>query len=73
MQTRRISTLEKIFDSFEKIVSLNKVYDYFFFLRDLEEMYVYRKSSAKRERHDENVFLKADRALSKLNFLFHVN
>ena len=32
-----------------------------------------RKSSAKRERHDENVFLKADRALSKLNLLFHLN
>ena len=29
--------------------------------------------SAKRERHDENVFLKADRTLSKLNFLFHLN
>ena len=28
--------------------------------------------SAKREFHDENVFLKADRALSKLNFLFHL-
>ena len=26
-----------------------------------------------RECHDENVFLKADRALSKLNFLFHLN
>ena len=34
---------------------------------------VYRKSSAKRERHGKNVFLKADRALSKLNFLFHLN
>ena len=34
---------------------------------------VYRKSSAKRECHDENVFLKADRALNKLNFLFHSN
>ena len=30
-------------------------------------------SSAKHECHDENVFLKADRALSKLNFLFHFN
>ena len=28
--------------------------------------------SAKRECHDENVFLKADRALSKLNFLFNL-
>ena len=28
---------------------------------------VYRKSSAKREFRDENVFLKVDRALSKLN------
>ena len=27
--------------------------------------------SAKRECHDDNVFLKADRALNKLNFLFH--
>ena len=26
-----------------------------------------------RECHDENVFLKADRALSELNFLFHLN
>ena len=26
-----------------------------------------------RECHDENVFLKADRALNKLNFLFHSN
>ena len=34
---------------------------------------VYRKSSAKRECHDGNVFLKADRALSELNFLFHLN
>ena len=25
-----------------------------------------------RECHDENVFLKADRVLSKLNFLFHL-
>ena len=33
----------------------------------------YRKSSAKRECHDENVFLKADRALSKSNFLFYLN
>ena len=31
------------------------------------------KSSAKRECHNENVFLKADRALSKLNFLFYLN
>ena len=30
------------------------------------------KSSARRECHDENVFLKADRASSKLNFLFHL-
>ena len=29
-----------------------------------------KKSSAKWEYHDENVFLKAYRALSKLNFLF---
>ena len=34
---------------------------------------VYKKSSAERECHDENVFLKADRALSELNFLFHFN
>ena len=34
---------------------------------------VYRKSSAKRECQDENVFLKANRALSELNFLFHLN
>ena len=33
---------------------------------------MYRKSSAKREYHDENVFLKADRALSKLYFFFHL-
>ena len=33
---------------------------------------VYRKSSAKRECHGENVFLKADRVLSKLNFLFYL-
>ena len=33
---------------------------------------VYRESSAKRECHDENVFLKANRTLSKLNFLFHL-
>ena len=26
-----------------------------------------------RECHDENVFLKADRALSELNLLFHLN
>ena len=29
---------------------------------------VYRKSCAKHQCHDENVFLKADRALSELNF-----
>ena len=34
---------------------------------------IYRKSSAKRECHDENVFLKAGRALSELNFLYHLN
>ena len=33
----------------------------------------YSKPSAKHECLDENVFLKADRALSKLNFLFHLN
>ena len=33
---------------------------------------VHRKLSAKRECHTENVFFKADRALSKLNFLFHL-
>ena len=33
---------------------------------------IYRKSSAKRECYDENVFLKSDRALSKLNILFHL-
>ena len=32
----------------------------------------YRKLSAKRDYHDENVFLKADKALSKLNFLFNL-
>ena len=34
---------------------------------------VYRKSSAKPECHFDNVFLKADRTLSELNFLFHLN
>ena len=33
---------------------------------------VYRKSSTKREFHDENVFLKADGALSKFNLLIHL-
>ena len=33
---------------------------------------IYRKSIAKREYHDENVFLNADRTLSKLNFLFYL-
>ena len=33
---------------------------------------VYKKSSAKRECHDGNVFLKADRDLSKFNFFFHL-
>ena len=33
---------------------------------------VYRTSSTKHACHDKNVFLKADRALSKLNFLFHL-
>ena len=32
---------------------------------------IYRKSSVKRECHDENMFLKANRASSKLNFHFH--
>ena len=32
---------------------------------------VYRKLSAKRKCHGTNVFLKADKALSKLNFPFH--
>ena len=36
----------------------------FKFLKDYKN--VYRKSSAKREYRDENVFLKVDRALSKL-------
>ena len=31
-----------------------------------------QKLSSKREYHDENVFLKADRALSKLHFFFHL-
>ena len=31
-----------------------------------------KESSAKRECHYENVLLKADRALSKVNFLFHL-
>ena len=31
-----------------------------------------RKSSVKRKCHDENVFLKADTALIKLSFLFHL-
>ena len=46
---------------------------HFFKSYKLLEIYknVYRKSSAKRECYDENVFLKADRALSKLNVLFH--
>ena len=43
------------------------------FIKKLLKCMLYRKSSAKRECHDENVFLKADRALSKLNFLFHLN
>ena len=68
-----------------KIVYLNKVYDCFSLLRYLEEKKlfkscnllesyrnVYSKSSAKRKCDDENVSLKADRALSKLNFLFHL-
>ena len=68
---------------FCKIVSLSKVYDCFSFWDickkinscNLLKSYknAYRKSSAKRECHDENVFLKADGALSKLNFLFHLN
>ena len=33
---------------------------------------VYRKLSAKCECHDEDLFLEADRALSRLNFLFHL-
>ena len=33
---------------------------------------VHRKSSAKRQCHSEYLFLKADRALCKLNFLFHL-
>ena len=33
---------------------------------------VYKKLSAKHECHDENLFPKADKALSKLNFLFHL-
>ena len=36
-------------------------------------MYTENRARSKRECHDENVFLKADRALSKLNFLFHLN
>ena len=36
----------------------------FKFLKNYRNVYV--KSSAKREYHDENVFLKVDRALSKL-------
>ena len=35
--------------------------------------YKVKKTSAKREYYDEDVFLKADRALSKLNFLFYSN
>ena len=31
-----------------------------------------KKLSVKRDCHDENVFLKADRVLSKCNFLFHL-
>ena len=32
----------------------------------------YRKSSAECKSHDENVFFKADRALTKFNFLFNL-
>ena len=40
---------------------------------EIQKKRLYGKLSAKRERYDENVFLKADRALSKLNLLFHLN
>ena len=36
------------------------------------EKNVKKKSSAKREHYDENVFFKANRALGKLNLLFHL-
>ena len=66
-----------------KTVYLNKFYECFSLFRCLEEnklyqscnllesyRYVLKKSSAKRKFRDKNVFLKADKALSKLNFLF---
>ena len=45
-----------------------------FFIRSVTQSNFFpcRKLGAKLECHDENVFLKADRALSKLNFLFHL-
>ena len=43
----------------------------FKFLKNYRNVYV--KSSAKREYHDENVFLKGDRALSKLINLLILN
>ena len=50
------------------IICLNEVYKLCILLGSYKN--VCRKSSAKRECHDENVFLKTDRALSKLNFSF---
>ena len=44
----------------------------FIFKANAALMGIKKKSSAKREYYDENVFLKADRALNKLNFLFHL-
>ena len=57
-----------------RIFFLRYLEDTFFLPCKLLESYrnVYRKSSVKRECHDENVSLKADRALRKLNFLFHL-
>ena len=68
-----------------RIVCLNKVYDCFSFQRYLEEKELFqpcnlleshsnaqRKSSAKRERHGQRKFFKANTALCKLNFLLHL-
>ena len=41
------------------------------FQKDLQ-LDIKQKSSAKREYYDENMFFKAHRAISKWNFLFHL-
>ena len=59
--------------NFSLILDIWKKIDFFKSCKLLESYrIVYRKSSAKRECHDKNVFPKADRDLSKLNFLFHL-